>query len=139
MRWQSVRARWTLSRIFIGVGVAVLVPLGVAALIVLGVQSAHPWPTVEAQVIRAAPPAYGGRLAVVRYSVEEHVYNEELTLGEEVTVGERITIRYDPEHPRQIALGAPVIWVPILLGALGVGLFLVFGGVGLLVRKVAGP
>ena len=57
MDWRSVRAWWTLSRVFIGVGVAVLVPLAVAALIVLGVQSAHTWPTVEAQVIRAAPPA----------------------------------------------------------------------------------
>lgn len=134
-----------------------LIGFGLPMVLVLSSSSAQSWVSTTAEVVEIrtftsqVPVEEGSQRyeevtnhhTIVRYDVDgqEFVRTAHISGYRPYAVGEMIMVWYDPADPQEVRTSEPGAATPWILGGLGSGFVLLFGGAGLIMhlRGVAWP
>ncbi|MFT4163950.1 MAG: DUF3592 domain-containing protein [Microlunatus sp.] len=134
---QVWRQRWaenTPGRVFVLVGAGCLLALSVSAVAVVAFdRSRSDWPTTEGTVVSYRDVEYSTPVGT-RVCRDDSPPDSDS--GFDAEPGDKIEVRYHPDDVGKCQIDpAGARWVPWMLGGMGVGFGVIFGGVGVLMLR----
>lgn len=129
---QLWRQRWaenTAGRVFVLVGAGCLLALGASAVAVVAFdRSRSDWPSTQGTVSSYRDVEYATPLGIRVCRDDSEPGSGD---GFDAELGDKIEVRYHPDNVGKCQIDpAATRWVPWMLGSMGVGFAVIFGGVG---------
>ncbi|MFW6599310.1 DUF3592 domain-containing protein [Propionibacteriaceae bacterium Y2011] len=149
----------TMGTLFLVIGIVLFVVLGAVAvgLTVRNVQQAS-WPHAQGVVVhvetyvdrdndrdrrndrnrRGDRMMYRPQIEFTAADGQSYTFTSGLSTSEPWTVGDTVDVQYNPDNPLEAKISGNAAWVPWMLGGMALVFGLVFGGVGLHLRRSDG-